>query len=233
MKCQTHLKNFALLAIACCLFMPNSVFSQALKTPLSQEVLLILTNEISGQFIFNNEVLLAGAPWEREKNEFVDTFYESGKIYELVRNYGIKTVELRRQAREGTFEYPIEGEFWVVEPGQRLVARLGADAALVARGSQTCDVTGELVYIPPLEKETIEAMMAAGEQEKYKDKIALMWSHARGDLAEALDAAGLKGVISFSSRDRYFDPNQVVYGSGSYSEGKNLQFGFSVSWRQR
>ncbi len=232
MKYQTYLRNFVFLAMTCCLLLPIFVFSQALKTPLSQEILSILTNEISGQFIFNNEVLLAGAPWLRDKSEFEDTFYESGKIYEIAKNYGIKTVELRRQAREGTFEYPVDGEFWIVEPELRMIARLGADAALVARGTQTCDVSGELIYIPPLEKETIEALMAAGEQEKYKDRIALMWSHARGDLAKALDIAGLKGVISFSSRDRYFDPNQVVYGSGSYREGKNLQFGFSVSWRQ-
>ncbi|MFC2166331.1 M28 family peptidase [Acidobacteriota bacterium] len=191
-----------------------------------------MTNEISGQFIFNNEALLAGAPWLRGENEFTGTFYESGKIYDIAKSYGIKTVELRRKAGEGTFEYPVAGEFWVVEPEKRLVARLGADAALVARGSQTCDVTGELVYIPPLEEEAIEVMMTAGEQEKYKGKIALMWSHARGDLGKALDIAGIKGVISFSSRDRYLDPNQVVYGSGSYNEGENLQFGFSVSWRQ-
>ena len=232
MKLQTYLKRYSIGAVICCLLLQNFVFSQALKTPLSQEVLTILTNEISGQFIFNNEVLLAGAPWLREKNEFADTFYESGKIYEIAKSYGIKTVELKRQVREGTFEYPVEGQFWIVEPEQRLIARLGADAALVARGSQTCDVTGALVYIPPLEEETIKAMITAGEQEKYRDKIALMWSHARGDLAEALDVAGIRGVISFSSRDRYFDPNQVVYGSGSYSEKKNLKFGFSVSWRQ-
>ncbi len=164
MKLQTYLRNYAIGMIICCLLFPNFVFSQALKTPLSQEILTILTNEISGQFIFNNEVLLAGAPWIRGENEFSDTFYESGKIYEIAKSYGIETVELMRQVREGTFEYPVEGEFWVVEPDQRLIARLGADAALVARGSQTCDVTGELVYIPPLEKEAIDAMMAAGEQ---------------------------------------------------------------------
>ena len=232
MKLQTYLKSCILWAVACFLLFPNLLFSQALKIPLSQEILILLTNEISGQFIFNNEVFLAGAPWLREKDEFTDTFYESKKIYELAKNYGIETVELRRQAREGTFEYPVEGEFWIIEPEQRLIARLGADAALVARGSQSCDITGELIYIPPLQEESIESMLKAGEQEKYKGKIALMWSHARGDLAKALDTAGLKGVISFSSRDRYLDPNQVVYGSGSYNEGKNLQFGFSVSWRQ-
>ena len=77
MKLQTYLKRYSIGAVICCLLLQNFVFSQALKTPLSQEVLTILTNEISGQFIFNNEVLLAGAPWLREKNEFA----EGGSVY--------------------------------------------------------------------------------------------------------------------------------------------------------
>jgi hypothetical protein len=133
------------------IFGTTPLFSQyeAIKTPLKQEVLTLLTNEISGQFIFNNEVLLAGAPWIRGEDEFTDTFYESKKIHELVRNYGIKTTELIRSESNRTFDYPFEGEFWITEPEKRLIARLGADAALVAGGSQTADITGELVYIPP------------------------------------------------------------------------------------
>ncbi len=37
----------------------------ALETPLKQELLTLLTNEISGQVAFNNVVKLAGAPWLR------------------------------------------------------------------------------------------------------------------------------------------------------------------------
>jgi len=43
---------------------------------------------------------------------------------------------------------PIDGEFWTLEPEKRLVGRLGADAALIMRGSVTSDVTGELLYLP-------------------------------------------------------------------------------------
>jgi aminopeptidase YwaD len=116
---------------------------------------------------------------------------------------------------------------WITSPTVKLIARLGADAALVAGGSQTADVTGELVYIP--QTADIKTFLGAGD---YRGKIALMWSHARGDVAQALDDAGIQAVISFSSRDRYFDPDQVVYSSGAYSTGKNLKIGFSVSWRQ-
>ncbi|MFC1557321.1 M28 family peptidase [candidate division KSB1 bacterium] len=210
----------------------QEISSPALKTPLDQRILTMLTNEISGQMTFNNEVMLAGAPWLRDRSEFSSTFYESQKIYDIARSYGIETTSLVRYPGDGTFEYPFEGELRLLEPQERLIARLGADAALVARSSRTTDVTGELVYIPNLTREEIDAMIAAGPQERYRGKIALMWSHAQGDAAQALDAAGIRGVISFSSRDRYLDPNQVVYPRGSYGDGENLTFGFSVSWRQ-
>ncbi len=207
-------------------------FSQAFKTPLDQNTLDILANEISGQMIYNNEVLLAGAPWVREPEEFTDTFYESGRIYELVKSYGIETTRLERHEEDGTFDYPFEGEFWILKPEKRLVARLGADAALVAGGSQSADVTGELVYIPPLKKTTVDSMLAGSYKGMYRDKIALMWSHGWGDEAKALDSAGVRGVISFRAMDRYMDPNQVIYSRGGYGKCKNLKFGFSLSWRQ-
>jgi len=202
-----------------------------LKTPLSQDILDMLTNEISGQIIYNNEVLLAGAPWIRDRSEFVDTFYESGKMFELVGKYGIETVRLERYDSDRTFTYPFEGEFWLIKPEKKLIARLAADPALIAGGS-TVDITGKLIYIPPLNRQTIEEFKEKGIQEKYNGKIALMWSHVRGEEAQALDAAGVAGVVSFSSRERYFDPNQVVYARGSYTGMDNLKFGFTVSWRQ-
>lgn len=206
--------------------------SQALKTPLSQDILNLLTNEISGQIIYNNEIILAGAPWIRSESEFSDTFFESQKIVELARSYGIETVRLERYTRDSEFDYPFEGEFWIVKPRKKLIARLDADAALITSGSSSIDTTGELIYIPPLNQKEIEKWKEAGIQEKYKGKIGLMWSHPRGTAAEALDAAGIVGVVSFSARDHYFDPDQVVYSRGSYSGKEHLKFGFTISWRQ-
>ena len=228
----TTTRIFKLFVLSACFLVSVSINAQPLKTVLPQETLTLLTNEISGQMVFNNEVLLAGAPWQRDAAEFSGTFYESQKIFDMAKSYGITTTQLVRYESNRTFEYPFEGSFRILEPENRLVARLEADVALVARGSQTCDVTGELIYIPPMNREEINQMISSGPQEKYKGKIALMWSHARGDLAKALDSCGVQGVISFSSRDRYLDPNQVVYSSGSYQTGVNLKFGFTISWRQ-
>ena len=204
--------------------------SPALRTPLPQAVLDLLANEVSGQMAFNNEVTLAGAPWLRDPREFTTTFHEAQKIYDLARGYGIETVKLERYPSPRTFDYPAEAEFWVLEPEKRLVARLGADAALVASGSSSADVTGELVYIPPMPADALKKELEAAPG-RYAGALALMWSHAREDVAKILDAAGVAGVISFSSRDRYFDPNQVVYGGGSYKNA-NLKVGLNVSWRQ-
>ncbi len=203
-----------------------------LQTPLPQEILTLLANEISGQIIFNNEVILAGAPWIRDPREFSETLYEAQRIYDMVRRYGIETVRIERTPRDREFDYPLQAEFWITKPQKRLVARLEADAALVASSSTSVDLTGDLVYIPPLTRDTIKAWVEGKAPERYKDAIALMWSHANRNTAQALDAAGVRGIVSFSSRERYFDPDQVVYGRGSYGQGENLKFGFTISWRQ-
>ena len=202
------------------------------RTPLSQAVLDLLANEISGQIIFTNEVKLAGAPWIREEREFKDGFYESETIAALARGYGAAEVRIDRFPREGSFDYPVAAEFWTIEPEKRLVARLEADPALVASAPPELDLTAGLVYIPPLDADEAKAWAGAGPKKEMAGKIALMWSQPRQDEAKALDAAGVAGVISFGSRERYFDPNQVVYGRGAATGLKNLLFGFNVSWRQ-
>ena len=207
--------------------------SDPLKTPLPEDVLLLLADEVSGQDAFNNMVKLAGAPWLRAPEELTgeSNFYESEELYRMARAYGIETVRLDRYEAPGTFEYPVEGELWV--DGRRL-ARIPADPALVASGSLTGEAEGPLVYVPQVPDDQVAmlqvAMAAAPDQ--YRGAVALMWTHPRGALFEALDEAGVRAVISFSSRERYFDPDQVVYSRGSYAEGENLRLGLTVSWRQ-
>ena len=204
-----------------------------LKTPLPEDVLLSLADEVRGQEAFNNMVKLAGAPWQRGPAELSGetNFYESGELYRMVRAYGIETVRLDRYEAPGSFEYPVEGQLWI---DGRELARIPSDAALVASGSQTGEAEGTLIYVPQVPDDQVAmlqvAMAAAPEQ--YRGAIALMWSHPRGPLFEALDEAGVSAVISFNSRERYFDPDQVVYSRGSYAEGQNLRLGFTVSWRQ-
>ncbi len=202
------------------------------KTPLAQDVLDLLANEISGQIIYNNEIKLAGAPWLRDEREFKDGFFESETIAALARSYGVADVRIDRFPREATFDYPVAGEFWTITPEKRLVARLEADPALVGSAPPELDLTAGLVYVPPLNAEEIKKWRAAGPQEKYAGKVALLWNSPRGDEAAALDAAGLAGVVSFSAQERYLDPNQVIYGRGAGTGLKNLLFFFRVSWRQ-
>jgi hypothetical protein len=211
---------------------PRPPESAALRTPLPPAILELLANEISGQLVFENEVRLAGAPWTRGEKELTDTFYETQALYDLIRGYGIETARIDRFKSSATFEYPKIGEFWMLKPEKKLIARMDADPALVSRGSAEADVTGTLIYVPPLTADEIKALAEGGPQDKYKDKIALMWSHANAAASKALDAAGLRGVITFSAQDRYLDPDQVIYTGGAYAGLKSLQFGMTVSWRQ-
>lgn len=207
--------------------------SEPLKTPLPEETLQLFANEISGQMAFDNMVKLAGAPWLRTAEELTGetNFYESDEIYRMALAYGLETVRFDRYDAPGTFDYPLEGDLWV--QGRR-VARIPADAALVASGTQTGEVEGRLVYVPEIPEDQVPGLEAAiaADPDQFRGAVALMWSHPRGALFEALDRAGLEAVISFSSRERYFDPDQVVYSRGNYGQGENLRMGFTVSWRQ-
>jgi aminopeptidase YwaD len=211
---------------------PPAAESPVLRTPLPVKSLNLLANEISGQIIFNNEVKLAGAPWQREDTEFSDTFYETRTIHGLVRGYGIETTRIDRFTSAAKFDYPVRGELWMLKPENRLIARLEADPALVSRSSANADITADLVYIPPLTPEILASWTKEGAPARYKDKVALMWSHANAATGKALDAAGIKAVIAFSAQNRYEDPDQVIYSGGTYSGFKSLQLGMTVSWRQ-
>jgi len=228
--------GFVLLALLSPLLAPGPLLSQRtdpLATPLPPEVLRLLANELSGQVAFDNLVKLAGAPWARTTEELAGQagFYESEEIARMVRAYGIETVRLDRYEAPGTFDYPLEGELWV---SGRLVARIPADPALVASGSRTGEVTGTLVYVPDVPADQVARLQSeiAASPERYRGAVALMWSHPRGPLFEALDKAGVKAVISYNARERYLDPDQVGYTGGSYAQGESLRLGLTVSWRQ-
>jgi hypothetical protein len=50
------------------------------------------------------------------------TFYESQLLSDIVRGYGLETVKLERfsaAAPNATFDYPLVGEFWMMEPEKR------------------------------------------------------------------------------------------------------------------
>jgi hypothetical protein len=158
-------------------------------------------------------------------------FFESEELYRMARAYGIETVRLDRYPGPGSFPYPMEGSLRV--DGHRL-GRVPGDPALIAAGSQTSDVSGPLIYVPQVPQDQVGLLQAAvaSAPEQYQGAIALMWTHPRGDLFHALDQAGVHAVVSFGSRERYFDPDQVVYSRGSYAQGENLRLGMTISWRQ-
>ncbi len=206
----------------------------AIKTPLPQALLTLISNEVSGQMAFNNLMRLAGAPWVRSVQELRETMSETIELERLVRSFGLTTVEAATYPPakpEATFDYPMEGELWTLEPEKRLLARIGADAALISRGSKTADVSGELIYVPALTPEEAKTMCEAGPTESTRGKLALVWG-LNADMTTALDAAGIVAVITFNAQDRYLDPDQVIYSGVSLDQARNLKLGLAVSWRQ-
>ena len=119
MRTKTILTFFLALCLISAPPSGHSQSSSSFKTPLSQDILNILVNEISGQIIFNNEVILAGAPWIRNAAEFANTLYESEKMVDIAKSYGIETIRIDQFTRDREFSYAFEGEFWIVKPEKK------------------------------------------------------------------------------------------------------------------
>ena len=202
------------------------------KTPLAQEVLSRLANELSGQMAFNNEVLLAGAPWVREPGEFAGTMFEAQKIYDLVKGYGIENTRIER--------YPSTADVRLPGGGRAVGDRAGAPAAGAAR--RRCRARRQRIrdggrhrradlHSADLGRRGEEDGGGWRPGEVPRQGGADVVARARGD-GQGARRGRRSGVISFSSRERYFDPNQVVYSGRLLQEPEPQGRASTVSWRQ-
>ena len=206
----------------------------AIKTPLPQSLLTLIANEISGQMAFNNLMRLAGAPWVRDVQELRETMSETIELERLVRSYGISTVEAIKYppaAPAATFDYPLEGELWTLEPEKRLLARIGADAALISRGSKTADVSGELIYVPALTPDEAKKMRDAGPTECHARQAGPGLGPDRGH-----DHGPRRGRDC--RRHHLQRPGPLPRPRPGHllgrplDQAKNIKLGLAVSWRQ-
>ena len=177
--------------------MPNSL--------LPEELIDLLINEVSGDIPLQNEILLSGVNRNRTAEEYEGTFYEAEFILNKLKEYGIEEAAIekfppifRREIWDAE-----SAELWMVEPELRKLTCLEEIPACLATGSRTSDVTSELVYVGP------------GDREKYyqgkevKGKIVLATGSASAVHSIAVMRKGALGVVTSSSSHPEFDPDQV------------------------
>jgi aminopeptidase YwaD len=207
---------------------------RAIPTPLiSEELIDLLINEVSGEMQLNNEKLLAAFNHNRPAEEYEKVFYESKCLLEKLKEYGIKEAAIEDVPNliPGKTWDAISAELWMVEPEKKKLTCLEDMPPCLCSGSETTDVTAELVYVGS------GSSMKYYEGKDVKGKIVLVAGSPSRSHSIAVYQLGAKGVVAYSSSHPEHDPDQVGWnGIGGFfgplaPEGKKPTFGFMVSTR--
>jgi hypothetical protein len=165
-------KNLKSLSIALFLYLLISLFTfprqyNPPETILPEKIIKIILNEISGQLAFNNEVMLAGYNHIRTGEEFKTFFYESDYMAGKLKEYGIEEVRLENLAEmmpeRKEWWARVDAELWMVEPQKKRLSRLSEHPALMARGCDTGEWQGEVVYLDRRDRNKLKDMDLKGK----------------------------------------------------------------------
>jgi len=196
------------------------------KTILPLALLQEIIHEASGDLAFQNEILLAGVNRNRPPEEYVNGYWDAAFILGKLKEYGITDSRIIDLPTRGPLTWDAEmGELWITAPVKRKIADLKEIAASLCSGSATADVTAELVYVGPGNRD----VFYAGKD--VKGKVVLVNGSPGGAQQLAVEKYGALGLIGYSSSHPEFDPDEVGWNSVRSSESMKKTFGFTISTR--
>ena len=161
-----------------------------------------IVGESSGEAAWNTVAEINAFNRQRFDDEYKNRFFETEVIVRKLKSYGLAGIDVVTYPG-GQAWVAVKGELWETKPGRQKLASINDMLPMLAAGSATADVTGELVWIGRgTPKEITEA--------KVGGKIAV----AEGNMMMAYGAAtqqGALGVICISLSRPYFDPLQMPW----------------------
>lgn len=216
------------------IFLVISVSSQTrlqiLETLLPLELLKEIINESSGDLALQNEIFLTAVNRNRLPEEYVKGYFETDFILKKLKEYGIEDASVIEFS--GSFSGANEtwdaemAELWTVEPAKRKIADLNEIATSLCSGSFSCDVTAELAYVGPGNRESFY------EGKEIEGKIVLVNGRPESARRLAVEKFGALGLIGYSSSHPEYDRDQVGWNSIRPSENEKKTFAFMISTRQ-
>jgi len=194
---------------------------------LSWEQMRAIINEVSGER--PKQAVLEMVPYARVRSaaEYDGNFSESEVMARLAREYGFSQVEIEKFPTSQRLWQATQAELWMVKPESRKIYDFRDVAVSIASGSETGDVTADLVDVG-----------YGGRPEDYagkdvKGKIVL--GSASSGVLQRLGVfeRGAVGVISYNPIHPETNIDQVGSQSvsGTAPQGRHAGFGWSVSPR--
>jgi len=174
-----------------------------------------IVGEASGETAWNTVAEINAFNRERFDEEYAGNFLETQVIVRKLKSYGLAGVEVVTYPGSQAWR-AVKGELWETKPGRQKIASIHDMLPMLASGSATADVSGELVWVGRgTQKEVLDA--------KVEGKIVV----TEGGLMSAYGAAvpqGALGVIAISMSRPYFDPLQMPWG-GISTRGRDVPAG--------
>jgi len=183
-----------------------------------------IVGEASGETALTYIMAMCGFPRDRKSAEYAGTFGEAQYVLDRLKEYGLAEAAILRYPGGETWD-GVKGELWEVRPRREKIASYRDLTAMLASGSASADVTGELVWV-----DDGEAKDFAGRD--VKGKILLTSGPAGAVHNLGCLKNGAAGVVSFASPRPLFDPLIIPWG-GLYSRGGGeTRFAFLVPPRE-
>jgi hypothetical protein len=198
------------------------------RTLLSWEQMRAIINEASGECAMHHVLEMVPYPRVRPRSEWETRFRESEVMARFAKEYGFSNVEVETFPSAQSW-FATQGELWIVKPESSKLHDIYDVAVSLCAGSQSGDVTAELVDVGA----GVTPADYAGKD--VKGKIVLGSAGASLLHRPAVAERGAVGVVSYSNignRDSFPDQalNQSVSGRGQQERPQG--FGWSISLRQ-
>ena len=198
------------------------------RTLLNWDQMRAIINEASGERGMHHVLELVPYPRVRSRAEYETHFRESEVMARFAKEYGFSSVEIESYPDFQRIWHAHEAQLWEVKPQLRKIYDVHDVAVSIASGSESGDVTAELVDVG-----------AGARPEDYagkdvKGKIVLGSARAGTLRSLGVSGRGAVGVLSYNVMypEGYSDIglSQSV-GFASTSAGKPPVFGWAVSPR--
>jgi aminopeptidase YwaD len=117
------------------------------KTLIPQSIIESIVAEVSGSMAMNSIYDLAGYEHDRLADEYKTVYREAAYMEKMAKQFGLEDVHIEHFKLPNKTWDGESGELWVTSPEKKLIVSYRDIAASVAPGSQSGDVTAELIYV--------------------------------------------------------------------------------------
>ncbi|RPJ64425.1 MAG: DUF4910 domain-containing protein, partial [Acidobacteria bacterium] len=221
------MKRLSWVVLCVCIASPLAAQEREDRLLLPWDQMHAIINEVSGERALQAVLEMVPYPRVRPRAEYEGRFRESEVMARLAREYGFSNVEIEVFPSPQRLWQATRAELWLVAPRPSKIADFRDVAVSIASGSETGDVTAELVDVG-----------AGGRPEDYagkdvKGKVVLGWASSQQLQRLGVFERGAVGVLSYNPIHPEDDIDQIGSQSISASapQGRTAGFGWSLAPR--